>query len=298
MPQWDPEITVDTALAGRLLAEQFPELARQPIKLLSWGWDNTVYAVGEDWVFRFPRREIVVQGLETEIEFLPKLAPLLPVAIPVPQHVGVPSEAFPWPFFGAQLLPGVELCDTPDGSRNQLATEVGRFLKRLHSREVMDAVGKRLPENWTRRADMQRRVPFTIEKLAAIEDLWRAPEHVYTLLEEARHLAPPAVQAVCHGDLHFRHVLVADGRVSGFIDWIDLCRGDPALDLQLVWSVLPHEARGHFFAAYGEVDEKTLLRARVIALSLGGALLEYGHHEGLASVEREALASLDRASSR
>jgi aminoglycoside phosphotransferase (APT) family kinase protein len=102
---------------------------------------------------------------------------------------------------------------------------------------------------------------------------------------------------VCHGDLHFRHVLVDDGRTSGVIDWIDLCRGDPALDLQLVWSILPPEARDAFFAAYGDVDGTTLLRARVVALFLAAALLEFAHHEGLARVEREALASLDRASS-
>jgi hypothetical protein len=55
VPQWDPEIAVDSALAQRLVAEQFPELARMPMRLLGSGWDNTVFAVGEEWVFRFPR---------------------------------------------------------------------------------------------------------------------------------------------------------------------------------------------------------------------------------------------------
>ena len=50
MPLWDPEIAVDSVLASRLLAEQFPELAPLPIRLLGSGWDNTVYAVGEEWV--------------------------------------------------------------------------------------------------------------------------------------------------------------------------------------------------------------------------------------------------------
>jgi aminoglycoside phosphotransferase (APT) family kinase protein len=81
------------------------------------------------------------------------------------------------------------------------------------------------------------------------------------------------------------------------IDWIDLCRGDPALDLQLVWSVLPPAGRGAFFAEYGDVDDATLLRARLLALFLSAALFEYAHHEGLPSIEREALASLDRAAS-
>ena len=295
MPQWDPEIAVDSSLARRLVAEQFPELAALPIRLLGSGWDNTVFGVGEEWVFRFPRKQVIVRFLETEIEVLPLLAPLLPVAVPVPQHIGVPSEAFPWPFFGARILPGVELCDAPATSRESLAAELGRLLRQLHSRDVMEAIGGLLEENWTHRADMTKRVPLTVEKLGALAGLWRAPEHVRALLDDALRLPPPQPVAVCHGDLHFRHVLVDDGHVSGLIDWIDLCRGDPALDLQLVWSALPPEARVAFFAEYGDVDGATLLRARVVALFLSAALLEYAHHEGLPSVEREAVASLERS---
>ena len=144
---------------------------------------------------------------------------------------------------------------------------------------------------------MALRVPLTVEKLAELDGLWRAPAHVRALLEEAAALPPPEPTAVCHGDLHFRHVLVDDGGITGLIDWIDLCRGDPALDLQLVWSMVPPDTRGAFFAEYGDVDDVTLLRARVLAVFLSLALLDYGHHEGLASIEHEALASLERAAS-
>src|SRR5262249_35607241 len=113
VPMWDPEVAVGPALARQLLEQQFPEVASEPIEVLGRGWDNTVFTVGGEWVFRFPRREMVLPGIRNEIEFLPELAQLLPVSIPVPELVGVPSEAFPWPFFGARLLPGVELCEAP-----------------------------------------------------------------------------------------------------------------------------------------------------------------------------------------
>jgi len=297
VPQWDPEIAVDSAQAQRLVAEQFPELARMPIRLLGSGWDNTVFAVGQEWVFRFPRKQVIVPFLETEIEVLPALAPLLPVAIPVPEHIGVPSEAFPWPFFGARILPGVELCEAPATGREGLATQLGRLLRQLHGGDVIQALGPSLEENWTQRADMAKRVPLTVEKLGVLAGLWRTPGHVRALLDKALELPAPESTAVCHGDLHFRHVLVDDGRVSGLIDWIDLCRGDPALDLQIVWSMLPPETRDAFFTEYGDVDDATLLRARVVALFLSAALLEYAHHEGLPSVEREAVASLARVAS-
>ena len=225
--------------------------------MLGAGWDNTVFTVGDEWVFRFPRREVVLPGFRLEIELLPELAPLLPVPIPVPEHIGAPSEAFPWPFFGARMLPGVELCEAPETSASRRSPSSWRaFSGRSTAREVMDAVGERLPENWTRRADMELRVP-TIARQArrARRALARRRPTSTPLLEEARSLPPPEPRAVCHGDLHFRHVLVDDGRVSGVIDWIDLCRGDPALDLQLVWSALPPESRAAFFAEYGDVDE-------------------------------------------
>jgi aminoglycoside phosphotransferase (APT) family kinase protein len=297
VPVWDAERTVDESLARRLLQEHFPDLASLPIVLLSSGWDNTVFTVGDEFVFRFPRREVVLSGFRLELEFLPQLAPLLPSAIPVPEFIGEPSDAFPWPFFGARMLPGVELCDAPETSRETIAVELARFLRTLHRDEAVQAVGAGLPENWTRRADMEVRVPYVLDKLAELDRLWHAPEHVRALIEDARSLPPPEPKAVCHGDLHFRHVLVAGGRMSGVIDWIDVCRGEPALDLQIVWSVLPPDARAAFIAEYGDVDEETLLRARVVAFHLGAALLDYGHHEGQPALEREALASLDRAAS-
>ncbi len=297
MPVWDAEVTVDEALTRRLLEEQFPDLASLPTVLLGSGWDNTVYTVGGEWVFRFPRREVVLPGFRLEIEFLPQLDPLLPSAIPVPELIGEPSEAFSWPFFGARMLPGVELADAPETDREALAVELARFLRTLHRDEAVQAVGRPLPENWTRRADMEVRVPYVLDKLVELDSLWHAPEDVRALIEDARSLPPPEPKAVCHGDLHFRHVLVEDGRMSGVIDWIDLCRGEPALDLQIVWSVLPPNARPAFLAEYGDVDDETLLRARVIAFHLGAALLDYGHQEGIPALEREALAALERASS-
>jgi aminoglycoside phosphotransferase (APT) family kinase protein len=298
VPLWDAERTVDPDLARQLLREQFPDLASLPIVLLGSGWDNTVFTVGGDWIFRFPRREVVLPGFRLEIEYLPRLAPLLPVPIPVPERIGEPSDAFPWPFFGARFLPGVELCQAADTPREQLAVELARFLRTLHGPELLESVGAELPENWTRRADMERRVPYVLEKLAELDRLWPAPAHVRPLVESARTLPPPEPRAVCHGDLHFRHVLVdGGGRMSGVIDWIDLCRGEPALDLQLVWMALPPGARELFYAEYGAVDDETLLRARVVAFHLALALLEFGRVEGIDWLEREARASLDRVAS-
>ena len=78
------------------------------------------------------------------------------------------------------------------------------------------------------------------------------------------------------------------------IDWVDVCRSDPAIDLSMFWSYLPPEGREVFLAEYGPVSDAQLLRARVLALSLSAALAHYGHHERFPAIAREALAGLIR----
>ena len=294
VPTWSPEVEVDEPLVRRLLRDQFPDLAARSVRRLAEGWDSTVYLVDDTWAFRFPRRAIVLPGFRIELELLPLLAPLLPVAVPVPFHVGAPSEEFPWPFAGARLIPGHEATGT--GDRAALAVALARALRVLHAPATLEAVGAGLPEDANRRADMQTRVPFARERIEELEreGLWRPPSAALDVLEEALELPPPVATAVCHGDLHFRHLIVGGGGLRGLIDWIDVCRADPAIDLQLAWSFLDPPARAAFLAEYGPVPREALLRARVVALFLCAALALYGAAEGHEAVAREALAGLDR----
>ena len=294
MPDWTAELVVDEALARQLL-RQFPELALEALRPLSEGWDYTIWVVDEAWAFRFPRREVVVPGTLRELATLPQLAPLLPIAVPKPVYIGEPAEGFPWPFFGSKLLPGRELgeAELGDEARVDVGRSLGRFLRVLHAADVAHD----LPTDGNRRADMGDRVPKTRAQLAELEQLglWSRREGVDRLLDEAKRLAPSARSVVVHGDLHVRQVLVDDdARPTGVIDWVDVCRSDPAIDLSMFWSYLPPTGRGAFLTEYGPVADDQLLRARVIALSLSAALAHYGHREGFPAIEREALAGLER----
>jgi aminoglycoside phosphotransferase (APT) family kinase protein len=250
--------------------------------------------VNEAYVFGFPRREAVIDGIRRELELLPRLAGLLPLRIPVPVFVGGETDEFPWPFYGSELLAGVEPGDAQldDDARTEIGIELAGFLRRLHGLDL----AAELPLDPNRRADMQFRVPMTREAIAELDRLgvWRSPPGVAALLEEAERLPLPESSAVAHGDLHFRHVLVDRAHASGVLDWIDLCRADPAIDLQLYWSFLPPEGRPAFAEAYGPIGEAQLLRARVLALFLSAVLARYGHAEGHDRIAREALAGLER----
>jgi aminoglycoside phosphotransferase (APT) family kinase protein len=295
VPDWTAELVVDEELARRLLG-QFSELEAKSLRPFASGWDYTIWLVDEAWAFRFPRREIAVPGVVREIAVLPELAPLLPVPVPEPVFIGRPGDEFPWPFFGSALLPGQELGDAglEDAARIEVGRQLARFLRRLHDAEVAYA----LPSDANRRAEMSVRVPKTREQLDALTaaGLWKHTTDA--LLDEAERLPPSPASAVVHGDLHFRQVLVDnDGGLTGVIDWVDVCRSDPAIDLSMFWSYLPPEGRDVFLSEYGPVGPDQLLRARVLALSLSAALAHYGRHEGFPSIEREALLGLERATS-
>ena len=295
MPDWTAELVVDEGLARRLLG-QFPELEVESLRPFAEGWDYTIWLVNESWAFRFPRREVAVPGVRREIAVLPELAPLLPIPVPTPVFVGEPVDGFPWPFFGSTLLPGRELGDAAldDRARVEIGHSLAWFLRRLHDADV----AYDLPADGNRRADMSTRVPKTREQLDALEATgnWRRPPSVNRLLDEAERLPRFEPSIVVHGDLHFRQVLVDDETtLTGVIDWVDVCRSDPAIDLSMFWSYLPPEGRDVFLAEYGHVSEEQLLRARVVALSLSAALAHYAHDEGFQAVEREALSGLARA---
>jgi aminoglycoside phosphotransferase (APT) family kinase protein len=300
LPEWRPEVDLDDALVRRLLAEQFPGLAVGALRPFAEGWDNVLWLVDDTVAFRFPRRSIAVPGVEREIRVLPALAGRLPLPVPAPAYVGRPSDAFPWPFFGAPLLAGREPARvTMVEPRTALGWGLGRFLRALHDGAVLAELGAELPYDPMGRADMAARVPRTRQRLGALETagLWTVPAPVDAILVGAARLGRPEGLALVHGDLHLRHVLVADdGAPSAVIDWGDVCIGDPAIDLSLYWSLLDARGRRAFRDAYGaaELSHGRLLRARLLALFLNAVLALYADDTGDEALLRETIAGLER----
>jgi aminoglycoside phosphotransferase (APT) family kinase protein len=294
--EWDAETTVDEALARALIIEQFPHLAVGSLRLIGEGWDNTVWATGDGVAFRFPRRRIAIPGVEREIALLPELAPQLPVAIPDAAFAGAPTERFPWPWFGSRLITGREIVhsDLDDDQMGALAGDLGEFLRCLHGVDL--AWPERLEIDPMGRGDMARRVPQARRALAAVAPIWRAPDRARHILDDAEAIPRSQATVLVHGDLHARQLLVDDaGRLTGVIDWGDVCRADPSVDLSLYWSLFPPAARTTFLAAYGDVPESGLMRARVLALFLCATLAVYARSESMTGLEREAVGGLQRA---
>ena len=90
------------------------------------GWDNQLWRLGSDLAVRLPwATQRADTLLRKEHAWVPMLAPLLPLPIPVPQRLGEPSKRFPRPWIVTTWVPG-EPADRAPATRG--AAEEDRWL--------------------------------------------------------------------------------------------------------------------------------------------------------------------------
>ncbi|MDQ1234206.1 aminoglycoside phosphotransferase (APT) family kinase protein [Paenibacillus sp. SORGH_AS306] len=295
---WDAEWEVNEEQARMLIGRQFPQLSSKQVKRLGWGWDNTVFLIGDEYVFRFPRRTIAVGSIRMEGELLPKLEAYMTIPYPKPLFYGEASDEYPVPFLGYTYVPG----DFPIGlteERRALSAEtLAKFLRRLHEFPVQTALKygvqqdhRNLTDIASRKVKLEGFLKKMVEHLSSEES--GVIEAYISSLQKAR---VEAVNALLHGDLHFKNMLVNEnGIVSGIIDWGDLSVGHPACDLSIAYSFLPPYARGVFFETYGGANEETKLLARLIAVYIPVLIFMQAVDDGNAAIAAEAKSNIMRS---
>ncbi len=268
---WTPEIPITSRQARRLIEGHFPELSPARVVLLGGGWDNTVFLVNGEWVFRFPRRHIAVGLMQAEAAVLPRLAPHLPLPIPVPRFVTKPDSGVPPLFSGYRWIEGTPSCraDLDADGRGRLAIPLAGFLRTLHGMSYAEASDWGLPGDRFRRLDLESRKAPLVRVLESLQQagITGGPAPWRRILEGTPRSYRSEQTVLVHGDLHGCQLLISEeGRLSGVIDWGDVHLGDPAVDLAVAWSSFPAPGREEFRRAYGEVPEQCWQMARFRAL--------------------------------
>ena len=124
------EVDTDASLVRRLLAAQFPQWRDLPIEpVASTGTDNAIYRIGDDMAVRLPRIDWATEQVELEQAWLSKLAPLLPVAIPVLLGKGEPAEGYPWTWAVHGWLDGENPAVGRVSDPRSLATELAPSIR-------------------------------------------------------------------------------------------------------------------------------------------------------------------------
>lgn len=277
----DDEVEVDEVLVRRLLASQMPDLADRPLTAVEpWGTDNAVWRLGDDLVVRLPRIHWATGQIEREATWLPRLAPHLPVTVPEPVAIGEPGHDYPYRWAVHRWVPGegaaLNRVAGPVTFALELA-EVVRKLQAVPTDGAPSARGRARPlheyDESTRRA---------IDNAGHLIDTRAAVAVWDDALAAAPHDGPPVwVQ----GDLE-GNCLVRDGRLCGIVDWGSACAGDPAVDVQAIWSPLFTEDSRRAFLDALDVDDATLARSRGAAIHQACAALPCYLHSYPLIVER------------
>ncbi|WP_202618917.1 aminoglycoside phosphotransferase family protein [Paenibacillus sp. EZ-K15] len=298
---WDAEWEVTEPLVRLLLNRQFPQLSTLKVQEIGNGWDNTVYRVGDEYVFRFPRRDIAITLLNTEAKILPKLEHYITVPYAKPLFFGKESEDYPAPFLGYTYLPGKFPIGISDEARMQSAATLARFLKNLHTFPVEIAQQAGVLSDQRNLTDLAGRKDKMLNFLSRLTlyitqaELNEIADYLQGIqLDRVRHQ-----HVLIHGDLHFKNMLVDDaGKLSGIIDWGDINIGHPACDLSIVYSFLPPASRAAFYDIYGEVDEETKILARMIAVYIPMLIFIQAIDEKDEAIALEAKSIIQRAIAR
>lgn len=268
------EVANDISLVRRLLESQFPQWSDLPIEQMPpVGTDHAIYRLGDVMSVRLPRIHWAIGQVDKEWEWLPKLAPHLPLATPVPLARGMPGEDYPWHWLIAPWFEGEDATAEHLRDLREAATDLAAFISAL---QQIDATGGPRPG----RQNFFRGVPLAVrdEQVRAAIPHWAdtVDTAALTAAWDAALAAPvwgrPPVWI--HGDLQPGNILASDGRLSAVIDYGCLGVGDPAADLAIAWSLFSGESRDVFRAALG-VDDATWARARGWALTGVGALPYY-----------------------
>ncbi len=264
------EIDVTNDLVQRLLSDQFPDLARLPLVRVANGWDNVTFKLGGELAIRLPRREAAADLLLNEQQWLPSLAPELPVAVPAPVRCGKPSSYYPWSWSVVPWLEGRAAWRLRAEERRSLAPGLAAFVASLH-----------LPAPSGAPVNPVRGVPLASRNAAVLQRLDSGavpqPERVAALWRQLSALPAwdgPALWL--HGDLHPGNLVVDGTRLAAVIDFGDITAGDPATDLAAAWLVFDAVGRREFIAAVEsrtDVAPETWQRGRGWALAMATALL-------------------------
>lgn len=292
------EVYTDASLVRRLLAAQFPQWAELPVTPVeSAGTDNALYRLGDDMAVRLPRIDWAVGQVEKEHRWLPRLAPFLPLAIPVPLAQGEPGEGYPWHWSIYRWLAGENLTADCLADPCQAAIDLAQFIAAL---QRLDPTGGPVAADHNLRGvSLTRRDAATRKAIADLDGMIDAA--AATLAWETALQASEWDGAVAwfHGDLLPGNLLFERGRLRAVIDFAGLGVGDPACDLMIAWSLFSGESRDLFRGVLA-VDDATWARGRGQALSQALIFIPYYLNTNPAGVSNarhaidEVLADLER----
>ncbi|MDQ8039199.1 MAG: phosphotransferase [Cellulomonas sp.] len=296
--KWQADIDVQAEHVKQCLLEQFPRLLPlNNIRLIGEGWDNRVFLVNENVIFRFPRRKIAVELFEHENRVLPQLQSHFSLQIPNPIYQGKPSEYYPYPFQGYTRLQGTSGENLSQENRLASLKALSLFLKQLHAITKKQALHLGAESQVFDKTQVQQAITTfkeRVNQLISLDCYDINSNEINNEVEKIQTIELSNSLSLVHGDLHFKHLLFNHGKLTSVIDWGDLGINHPVVDLSIIWGFYSSEYHSIFHEIYGFVDQKIWNYARFLALYVAFTFLLYGQDIGNEKLVNEAIQSIRR----
>lgn len=210
-----------------------------PLRVLGSGLDCWALLAGDDVVLRVPQHDEGAFSVERQQGVLGALAARMPVAIPVPLFT-CPNPLGPGEIGAYRHVPG-EVADEDEWHRRGLLDDenvatIARIIDAIASFPVDEAIRLGVPVDDPRAdladelAELRRHAPAHLAPAEAADLLDRCERY---LDDDANF---PAARGLVHADLSLDHLLLADGRIVGLIDFGDVSVTDPDLELHYLWA--------------------------------------------------------------
>lgn len=257
-------MNINTTLAKKLIAEQFPQWKNLPIEqVLPGGWDNRTFRLGDDKLVRLPGGEEYADKVAKEQHWLPRLSPSLPLPIPEPVAMGNPTNNYPWPWSIYHWIYGETAASATINDLPTFAEDLAQFLVALQ--QVDTTGGPPAGEhNFYRGGALTHYDAQTKQAIELLKDTIdsRIATAIWNNALATSWNKPPVW---VHGDVSAGNLLVRDGKLSAVIDFGGLAIGDPACDLAVAWTFFDAESR-QVFKQTLNLDEDTWLRGKAWGL--------------------------------
>ena len=193
-------------------------------KVIDHGWTNLVLEINEQWIFRFVRdfnnRQIII-----EQEFLPRFTQVSPVKIP--EIIKSDRDYIAYHKILGERFSPEKFALFSNSQKTQLIKFLGEFLTCLHNFQFDHEYLSTAPYGG---GDFWNDLWLAVKDDLSTKTRDKAEKY---FADHIQQFNPTAYkQTVIHADLGTNNILVdfEQNRLSGIIDFGDLCLGDPAAD--------------------------------------------------------------------
>lgn len=265
------EFLIDDALVSKLVAEQLPDLSGLELRRIETsGTVNVMYRLGDDKVVRLPRTSEYSDGPEREARWIPRFAPLLPLAIPEYLALGKPTDQYLSHWSVLSWIDGTVANGSTIADLSTAAEALGQFVVSLRNVPTDGA-----PKGGSYRGfglqkvdvDMRRwveQLPEDIDRNTVIR-VWES------CLAADDWTGPPTW---FHSDLRGDNLIARNGSLVGVIDWEGCTVGDPSADYLAAWWLFDGDSR-EVFRRTSRAEPSGWQRAMGWALLMSVAAIPY-----------------------